>query len=77
MTSKSQKTSKKNYYVLTLIVNSVAILQQNLKVLATNIFKANKDLSPKIVTEVFELKEPSYSSRSEESNFVLENYLLQ
>lgn len=77
MTSKSQKTPKKNYQVLTLIVNSVTILQQNLKVLATNTFKANKDLSPKIMTEVFEFKEPSYSSRSEESNFVLENYLLQ
>ena len=77
MTSKSQKTPKKNYQVLTLIVNSVTILQQNLKVLATNIFKANKDLSPKIMTKVFEFKEPSYSSRSEESNSVLENYLLQ
>ena len=39
--------------------NSVTILQRNLQVLATEIFKAKNDLSPEIVKEVFELKELS------------------
>ena len=41
--------------------NSVAIHQRNLKVLATEIFRAKNDLSPEIIKKVFELKEPSYS----------------
>ena len=39
--------------------NSVAIYQGNLQVLATEICKAKNDLSPEIMKEVFELKEPS------------------
>ena len=41
--------------------NSVTIHQRDLQVPATEIFKAKNDLSPEIMKEVFELKEPSYS----------------
>ena len=41
--------------------NFVAIHQRDLQVPATEIFKAKNDLSPEIMKEVFELKEPSYS----------------
>ena len=44
--------------------NSVTIHQRNLQVLATKNFKAKNDLSPEIMKEVFELKEPSYRVRS-------------
>ena len=44
--------------------NSVTIHQQNLQVLASEIFKAKNDLSPEIMKELYELKEPSYSLRS-------------
>ena len=55
--------------------NSVTIHQRNLQVLATEIFKAKNDLSPEIMKEVFELKEPipSYSLRSTGNYFVREN----
>ena len=41
--------------------NSVTIHQQNLQVLASKIVKAKNDLSPAIMKELYELKEPSYS----------------
>ena len=44
--------------------NSVTIHQRNLQVLVTEIFKAKNDLSPEIMKEVFELKEPCCSLRS-------------
>ena len=44
--------------------NSVTIHQQNLQVLASEIFKAKNDLSPEIMKGLYELKEPSYSLRS-------------
>ena len=53
--------------------DSVTIHQWNLQVLATEIFKAKNDLSPEIMKDVFELKEPSYSLRSQENYFVLSN----
>ena len=53
--------------------NSVTIHQRNLQVLATEIFKAKNDLSPEIMKEVFELKEPSYSLRSKGNYFVRGN----
>ena len=53
--------------------NSVTIHQRNLQVLATEIFKAKNDLSPEIMKEVFELKEPSYSLRSKRNHFAREN----
>ena len=53
--------------------NSVTIHQQNLQVLATEIFKAKNDLSPKIMKEVFELKVPSYSLHSKGNYFVRGN----
>ena len=40
--------------------NSAIIHQRNLRVLATEIFKAKNDLSTEIMKEVFGLKEPSY-----------------
>ena len=43
--------------------NSGTIHQRNLQVLVTDIFKAKYDLSPEIMTEVFELQKPSYSLR--------------
>ena len=53
--------------------NFVTIHQQNLQVLATEIFKEKNDLSPEIMKEVFELKEPSYSLRLKENYFVRGN----
>ena len=41
--------------------NSVTIYQWNLQILSTEIFRAKNDLSPEILKEVFELKQPSYS----------------
>ena len=54
-------------------VNSVTIHQQNLPILATEIFKAKNDLSREIMKEVFELKKPSYSLRSQGNYFVRGN----
>ena len=53
--------------------NSVTIHQRNLHFLATEIFKAKNDLSPEIMKDVFELKEPSYSLRSKGNYFVRGN----
>ena len=53
--------------------NSVTIGQRNLQVLATEIFKAKNDLSREIMKEVFELKNPSYSLRSQGNYFVRGN----
>ena len=54
--------------------NSVTIHQRNLQVLATEILKEVKnDLSPEIIKEVFELKEPSYSLHSKGNYFVRGN----
>ena len=53
--------------------NSVTIHQQNLQVLASEIFKAKNDLSPEIMKELYELKEPSYSLRSKWNYFVRGN----
>ena len=49
--------------------NAVTIHQRNLQALATEIFKIKNDLSPEIMKEVFELKEPSYNLRSKENSF--------
>ena len=46
--------------------NSVTIRQWKLQVLVTDIFKAKYDLSPEIMTEVFELQESSYSLDNKE-----------
>ena len=53
--------------------NSVTIHQRNLQVLATEIFRAKNNLSPEIMKEVFELKEPSYNLRSKGNHFVRGN----
>ena len=52
---------------------SVTIHQRNLQVLVTEIFKAKNDLSPEIMKEVFELKEPCCSLRSQGNYFVRGN----
>ena len=44
-----------------------------MEVLATEIFKAKNDLSPKIIQEVFDLKETPYSLRPQETYFVHRN----
>ena len=53
--------------------NSATIHQDNLQVLATEIFSAKNDLSPEIMKGVFELKEPSYNLRSKGNDFVRGN----
>ena len=53
--------------------DSVTVHQWNLQFLANEIFKAKNDLSPEIMKEVFEFKEPSYSLRSQENYFVRSN----
>ena len=50
--------------------NAVTIHQRNLQALATEIFKIKNDLSPEIMKEVVELKEPSYNLRLKENSFV-------
>ena len=42
-------------------------------IFAIEISKAKNNLSPEILKEVFELKEPSYSLRSKENYFVCRN----
>ena len=53
--------------------NSVTFHQRNLKVLATEIFKAKNDLPPEIMKEAFELKDSSYSLHSKGNCFVRGN----
>ena len=53
--------------------NSVTIHQRNFQVLVTEIFRAKNDLSPEVMKEVFELKESSYSLRSEGNYFIRGN----
>ena len=53
--------------------DSVTIHQRNLQILATETFKVKKSLAPKIMTDVFEIKEPHYNLRSEASHFKREN----
>ena len=53
--------------------NSVTIHQLNFQVLVTEIFRAKNDLSLEVMKEVFELKESSYSLRSEGNYFIRGN----
>ena len=53
--------------------NSVTIHQQNLQILVTEIFKVKNSLAPEIMIEVFEVKEPHYTLRSEASHFKRED----
>ena len=64
---------KSTFFQLLQKDNSVIIHQQNLQVLAIEIFKAKNDLSPEIMKEVFELKEPSYGLHSKGNCFVYGN----
>ena len=67
------KDSKLTFDDLLKLDNSVTIHQRNLQILATEIFKVKNSLAPKIMTEVFEIKEPHYNLRSEASHFKREN----
>ena len=49
--------------------NSVTIHQRNLQVLATEIFKVKKNLSPEIMRHIFNIQKPHYNFRSESSMF--------
>ena len=53
--------------------NSVAIHQRNFQIFATEIFKVKSSLASKIMTKVFEIKEPHYNLHSEASHFKREN----
>ena len=53
--------------------DTVTIHQRNLQTLATEIFKVKNDLSPEIMKDVFELKEPAYNLRSNGNSFLVGN----
>ena len=59
------KDSKLTFDDLLKLDNSVTIHQQNLQILATEIFKVKNSLAPEIITEVFEIKEARYNLRFE------------
>ena len=44
-------------------------LYTNLQILATEMFKVKNSLTPKTLTEIFEIKEPHYNLRFEASHF--------
>ena len=67
------KDKKLTFDDLLILDNSVTIHQQNLQILATEIFKVKNSLAPEIMTEVFETKEPHYNMRSEASHFKRES----
>ena len=54
--------------------HSVTVHQKNLQVLVTAIFKVKNNLSPNIMKDVFELKEPPYNLRSESNHFARQNF---
>ena len=53
--------------------NAVTIRHRNLQVLVTKIFKVKNNLSPEIIKQVFDFREPYYNLRSETSQFRREN----
>ena len=53
--------------------HSVTVHHKNLQALVTEIFKVKNDLSPDIMKDVFELKEPPYNLRSESNHFTHRN----
>ena len=67
------KNDKLTFDDLLKVDNSVTKHQQNLQILATEIFKVKNSLAPEIMTEVFEIKQPHYNLRSEASHFKREN----
>ena len=56
------KDNKLTFNDLLELNNSVTIHQRNLSTLATKIFKVKNNLALEITTEVFEVKEPHYTS---------------
>ena len=67
------KNDKLTFDDLLKVDNSVTTHQQNLQILATEIFKVKNSLAPEIMTEVFEIKEPHCNLHSEASYFKREN----
>ena len=67
------KDNKLTFDDLMKLDSSVTIHQRNLQILATEIFKVKNSLTPEIMTEVLEIKEPHYNLRSEASHFKREN----
>ena len=67
------KDNKLTFNDLLELDNSVTIHQRNLQILATELFKVKNSLAPKIMAEVFEIKEPHYDVRSEASHIKREN----
>ena len=63
------KDNKLTFDDLLKLDNSVTIHQRNLQTLETEIFKVKNSLTPEIMTEVFEIKEPHYNFCSEASHF--------
>ena len=53
--------------------HSVTVHHKILQALVTEIFKVKNDLAPNIMKDVFELKEPPYSLRSESNHFTRRN----
>ena len=53
--------------------NSVTVHRRNFQILATETFKVKNSLVPKIIAEVFEIKELHYNLRSEATYFRKEN----
>ena len=53
--------------------HSVTVHHKNLQALVTEISKVKNDLSPGIMKDVFELKEPAYNLRSESNYFTRRN----
>ena len=53
--------------------HSVTVHHKNLQALVTEIFKVKNDLTPDIMKDVFELKEPPYNLRSESNHFTRRN----
>ena len=67
------KDDKLTFDDLLKLDHSVTIHQQNLQILAEEIFKVKNSLAPEIMTEILEIKKPHYNLRFEASHFKREN----
>ena len=67
------KDERQTFNDLLKLDSSVTVHQQNLQILAKEIFKVKSSLAPEIMTELLEIKEPCHNLRSEASHFKREN----
>ena len=67
------KDERQTFNDLLKLDSSVTVHQQNLQILAKEIFKVKSSLAPEIMTELLEIKEPYHNLRSEASHFKREN----